>query len=381
MGHTDTDVMDHLIQVGVGSDEEIAGLVEDVGLTSVAATLMEEVIFRCAEPANTVPMNVGLCVTHEDERWQSVFRLVRDEPVQLVDADEPALHMQLEMSATDLIRRLFGRSRDRRTGDFGNTFLPLPSKSLYDLVPASQATNIVVSACSTSAPDLGDLAVRYGSDKWASLHWYTPHYERHFAPFRDEPVRVLEIGIGGYGHALGGASLKMWKRYFHRGTVFGLDVYDKSGLDQPRLTTIIGDQNSPDDLVAIHAKHGPFDIVIDDGSHVAEHIHTSFQTLFPYLRDGGVYVIEDLQTAYLTEFGGNSGDTAEPKTSVGLVKHLLDDLHHQEHQHARDGQPSVVQRSITGLHVYHNIAFIEKGTNAEEGFPGWLLAVVAGDLK
>lgn len=380
MGHTDTDVTDRLVRAGIGSDEEIAALVEDVGLAAVAAVLVEEVIFRCAEPVNTAPMNVGLRVTHEGERWQNVLRLVRDEPVRLLEGEEPALHMQLEMGVTDLVRRLFGRSRDRRTGDFGNTFLPVPSPSLYDLVPASQATNTVMAACSPLAPDLGELAVRYGSDKWASLHWYTPHYERHFAPYRDEPVRVLEIGIGGYGHALGGASLKMWKRYFHRGAVFGLDVYDKSGLDQSRLTTIVGDQNSPDDLVAIHAKHGPFDIIIDDGSHVAEHIHTSFRTLFPYLRDGGIYVIEDLQTAYLTEFGGSAGETAEPHTSVGLLKRLLDDLHHQEH-HAPDRHPTATQRTITGLHVYHNIAFLEKGTNAEEGFPGWLLDVVAGDLR
>jgi MycE methyltransferase N-terminal len=137
MGYTDSGVTDRLVRAGVGLDEEIAGLVEDVGLKVVAAALMEEVIFRCAEPVHTTPMNVGLRITHGGERWQSVLRLVRDEPVRLVEDEEPTLHMQLEMSATDLIRRLFGRSRDRRTGDFGNTFLPVPSPSLYDLVPAS----------------------------------------------------------------------------------------------------------------------------------------------------------------------------------------------------------------------------------------------------
>ena len=46
-------------------------------------------------------------------------------------------------------------------------------------------------------PTLTDLAIQHQTDKWSS-HYYTPHYEHHFKHLRDEPVNLLEIGVGGY---------------------------------------------------------------------------------------------------------------------------------------------------------------------------------------
>ena len=61
------------------------------------------------------------------------------------------------------------------------------------------------------------LAIRHGTDKWGP-HFYTPVYHELFAHLRDAAVRLLEIGIGGYGYqTVGGASLRMWADYFPRG--------------------------------------------------------------------------------------------------------------------------------------------------------------------
>jgi hypothetical protein len=49
-----------------------------------------------------------------------------------------------------------------------------------------------------------------------------------------------------------------------------------------------------------------FDIIIDDGSHVNEHVITTFEYLLPILNNEGLYVIEDTQTAYWPEYGGSS---------------------------------------------------------------------------
>src|SRR5207248_1611615 len=82
-------------------------------------------------------------------------------------------------------------------------------------------------------------------DKWGGLHWYTPHYDHHFGPLREAPVRLLEIGIGGYDvPEAGGGSLRMWQRYFRRGLIHGLDIFEKR-LNEPRIRTVRGDQNDP----------------------------------------------------------------------------------------------------------------------------------------
>jgi hypothetical protein len=79
-----------------------------------------------------------------------------------------------------------------------------------------------------------------------------------------------------------------------------------------------------------------------------------------------------LQTSYFPSFGGSAGDTAEPHTSIGLIKQLLDDLHWQERERSAADELSPTQRSVTSVHVYHNIVFIEKGVNGEAGLPSWM---------
>jgi hypothetical protein len=78
---------------------------------------------------------------------------------------------------------------------------------------ADRANNALVTALSSHRPNLEQLAYRFGTDKWGTVHWYTPHYERHFGPLSNERVRVMEIGIGGFDDPdAGGASLRMWQQ-------------------------------------------------------------------------------------------------------------------------------------------------------------------------
>jgi hypothetical protein len=231
------------------------------------------------------------------------------------------------------------------------------------------AVHQLLKACSPRRLDLDTLALRFGSDKWAD-HWYTPHYDRHFAPYRERRVKLLEIGIGGYDAPdQGGESLRMWKYFFRRGLINGLDIYDKSSLDEPRIRTIKGSQSDPGFLVELAGRIGPLDIIIDDGSHFSADVITSFQTLFPLLAPGGLYVIEDLQTSYWPGWNGGSKDLNDPGTSLGFLKTLVDSLHHQERA---DSQPSAMDKTVGALHLYHNIAFIEKSVNAEQASAAWI---------
>lgn len=137
---------------------------------------------------------------------------------------------------------------------------------------------------------LHKLAVRFDSDKAA--HGYSEFYHKEFGPIRDEPVKLLEIGIWK------GASLRMWLGYFGFGEIVGLDINECETTPDPRLTVLQGDQTDKARLREIGLEHGPFDIVIDDGGHTMDMQQTSLGVLFSFVKPGGVYIIEDLHTAF-----------------------------------------------------------------------------------
>ena len=182
---------------------------------------------------------------------------------------------------------------------------------------------------------------------------------------RHRPVRLLEIGIGGYADPnRGGESLRMWKEFFPLGRIVGLDIHDKSGLVEDRIEIVQGDQSDAAFLADLSDRLGPFDIVVDDGSHVSAHVIASFKALFPRLADDGIYAIEDLQTSYWARgFGGSSGED-RPGTSMSFLQALVDGLNYAEFDIV-DYEPSYFDTWITSLTFYHNLAFIQKGRNLE----------------
>jgi hypothetical protein len=108
---------------------------------------------------------------------------------------------------------------------------------------------------------------------------------------------------------------------------------------------------------------GPFDIVIDDGSHVPKHVVTSFGALFPQVKDGGLYVIEDVQTTFWPNFGGSALDGG---ATMGLARMVLEYLNHAEIKAIQpQRQIGDIAKSIRSLRAYHNILVIEKGDNTE----------------
>jgi hypothetical protein len=213
--------------------------------------------------------------------------------------------------------------------------------------------------------NLPALAAYFGSDKWGG-HRYAQHYQTHFARLRRRVLRLLEIGVGGYGDPRqGGESLRMWKAYFPNASITGLDIADKRPQDEHRIKTVMGSQDDEALLRGLSRSEGPFDIVIDDGSHQNDHVIRSFLVLFPLLADDGVYVVEDTQTAYWPEYGGAAPrDTAAP-TSMNFLKGLADALNYREFPRDEGWQPDPLGQRIVAMHFYHNLVFVQKGRNDE----------------
>ena len=212
--------------------------------------------------------------------------------------------------------------------------------------------------------DLVALAIIHKTDKWDG-HWYARHYQRHFAPLRRKKLKILEIGVGGYDDPLqGGSSLRMWKYYFPKGTIYSCDIYDKSALQEDRIIIFQGSQSDRSFLEKMIARTGPLDIIIDDGSHINSDVIDTFHMLFPSLASGGIYVIEDTQTSYWSPYGGDSINLENPSTIMNHFKALVHGLNYQEFD--RPGYtPSFTDKNIISLHFYHNLIFIYKGENSE----------------
>jgi len=150
---------------------------------------------------------------------------------------------------------------------------------------------------------LTSIANRVGSDKGTTnycAHGYTRVYESLLAPVRQSPLRLAEIGLvhprtmHAAPVATGCPSLEMWAEYLPNARIFGFDILDFTALSTERMHIVCGDQGSRDDLVRFGKEYGPFDILIDDGSHASHHQQISLATLFPFVTPGGLYIIEDL---------------------------------------------------------------------------------------
>ncbi|MFA5158919.1 MAG: class I SAM-dependent methyltransferase [Candidatus Omnitrophota bacterium] len=215
--------------------------------------------------------------------------------------------------------------------------------------------------------NLVKLAEIYRTDKW-NAHWYAQHYQRHFHVLRKKKLKILEIGVGGDDDPKkGGASLRMWKKYFPNSMIYSIDIYDKSSLQEERIKIFRGSQANESFLREVFNEIGSLDIIIDDGSHINEHVISSFKVLFPLLKDGGIYVGEDLQTAYWPRYGGDSVNLNNTATSMGFFKSHVDGLNYIEFE-KQGYSPTYFDTHITSVHFYHNMAFICKGLNAEKSY-------------
>lgn len=141
---------------------------------------------------------------------------------------------------------------------------------------------------------LNDLAIKHNTDKADFCHNYCPVYESLFNEIRFEAIGVLEIGVSE------GASLKMWADYFPYADIYGIDKdqFDegKFGSLGSRTETFVADQgNRKEMLDFVKEVKTEFDIIIDDGSHGMDDILVSLEILFPYLKIGGLYCIEDIE--------------------------------------------------------------------------------------
>lgn len=161
---------------------------------------------------------------------------------------------------------------------------------------------------------LCELFEKYKADKCPAIHHsYSPAYYELLSPFKYEIKNMLEIGIGnlplmekiipeGY---IPGASIKAWRDFFTNATIYAVDIIPEVLFQEDRIKTYQVDQSSRDSIVQFMetvktetSEDFVFDYIIDDGSHIIDHMIISGYEFPKYLKEGGIYIIEDIQKKY-----------------------------------------------------------------------------------
>lgn len=163
----------------------------------------------------------------------------------------------------------------------------------------------------------------FSTDK-GTKHSYIPLYEELFEPIREDNLNLLEIGV------LFGGSLKMWEYYFENSNIYGIEDFsqptgqayyndkpvvaeevmrDLSKNDRIKLFNI-----SCQDTESVHEALSSLemDIIIDDASHDPEQQKSNMNTFLPKVKEGGIYVCEDVRTNEIAQTLVDLAKTIKP---------------------------------------------------------------------
>lgn len=156
--------------------------------------------------------------------------------------------------------------------------------------------------------ELGELFRTHGSDK-STDHDYFEVYGSILSGKRNQPLRILEIGLGtnnlSFQSNMGlggrpGASLRAFRDWAPMSEVFGADVDTGVLFEEDRIKTYYVDQTEPATLEALADRVGAeFDLIVDDGLHLPHSNLNTIAALLPLLKPDGTMVIEDIDPIHL----------------------------------------------------------------------------------
>jgi len=202
---------------------------------------------------------------------------------------------------------------------------------------------------------MNDLETYFNNNTGRVIDKWNPYfhlYDRHFSKYRGKEVVILEIGTW---H---GGSLQMWKSYFgDKAKIYGMDINpDCKNVEEDNVKVFIGSQSDRAFLRKVKSELPPLDILIDDGGHTMLQQIVTFEELFDHVKPDGVYLCEDMHTAYWTRWGGGY---KRKGSFIEYTKNFIDKLNAFNSRESSLKVDSFT-RSVDSLHFYDSMLVIEK---------------------
>lgn len=191
------------------------------------------------------------------------------------------------------------------------------------------------------------------SDKADWGHNYCVHYEKWFESLRNEVFTFMELGIEN------GDSLRGWRDYFSVTEIIGVDNVESKLVFENRIYSYCCDQSDEKGLSRICLVDNPL-VIVDDASHISSLTIKTFEILFPLLKSGGLYCIEDLSCSYRNGFEGSQNLTSlkEP-TIMNYLFEMVHSINNPQYGIAGYTQPDK-WKDIEGVHFYPELVIIKK---------------------
>jgi hypothetical protein len=193
------------------------------------------------------------------------------------------------------------------------------------------------------AATLTEIADHFKTDKGTIKHGYTEVYSRYLDGYRGTSLKLLEIGVAC------GSSLKTWSAYLgSRAEIVGVDIRKECETlcrGVPNIRILIAD-------AVTYSSNEIFDVIVDDGSHVSKDIVLSWRNLWPQVRAGGLYFVEDMRC---THDEGYRRNFTFPKADGDFDRrHVMQWL--DEQMRAMDYS----QSDIDFIHIYRQLIVLRK---------------------
>jgi hypothetical protein len=175
---------------------------------------------------------------------------------------------------------------------------------------------------------------------------YFPVYDKLFGPWRGKPVTFMEVGV------LNGGSLFMWREFFGpEARIIGLDLNPAAKKwEAEGFEIFIGSQSDPEFWKSVMAEVGNIDLILDDGGHSFEQQIVTVEGVLNHINDGGLIVVEDAHTSYMSEFGAPS-----QYSFMEYAKNIVDGINNRFERFA--DKPS--ERAIFAVSFYESIVAFE----------------------
>ena len=199
-----------------------------------------------------------------------------------------------------------------------------------------------------------DLGIKHGNDK-ITHHRYDLIYPMFLSQFNDK-IKMLEVGLGD-GSGGTGYSRNMWKEIFPNSDIFVMDIHNE--FEDEIGVVIKGDQSNLSDLERTSNLVGELDFIIDDGSHHPEHQVKTFNYFFnKNLKNGGLYIIEDIECSY---WNPNESIYGYETGNLNIVEHFSKILHDINSEFSGNQNKYKISQITFGK----NCIVIKKQTNLE----------------
>lgn len=211
---------------------------------------------------------------------------------------------------------------------------------------------------------LKEIGIRRECDKFYR-HGYERFYEAVVEPFRESGIRLCEIGFDQ------GRSYLVWKDYFQAESDLHFIDIKSQAQKLPGAMLFHGDQGNMEFLESHSEKYSHFyDVIIDDGSHIPEHQIQTFQVFFDKcLKEGGTYIIEDIEVSYWTKDKSYWYDTRYGIDSpMNVVNYFSSIAHVINREFSKVVDVPEVYKQVATLTFCHNCIILKKMTRKDRKY-------------